>query len=82
MLTPLSNYGYRYHTILVIVQLGLFAFVFNHISRTRPWTFLDIIRWALPEIMAGAVEIQRRGEREADEKLRALEAAKYPAKGA
>ncbi|OXG83082.1 hypothetical protein C348_02725 [Cryptococcus neoformans Gb118] len=42
----------------------------------------EVARWALPSLVVGGVEMQRRGERTAEERLRLLEGAKYEAKGA
>ena len=71
-----------YHTLLVFLHLAIFVMVFNFVSRTRPWSIPDIARWALPEVIAGAVEIQRRGEQQSEASLKVLEKARYEAKGA
>ncbi|EAL21548.1 hypothetical protein CNBD0160 [Cryptococcus deneoformans B-3501A] len=42
----------------------------------------EVARWALPSLVVGGVEMQRRGERTAEERLRLLEGAKYEVKGA
>lgn len=41
----------------------------------------EVLRWALPEMMAGAVEVQRRGEVDAERKFRQLEGLTYESKG-
>jgi hypothetical protein len=71
----------RYHYIAVFIHLGLFALVFNA-EYKRKVGVLELARWALPEIVAGAVEIQRRGEIDAENKLALLEGLKYEHKGA
>nr|KIR47072.1 hypothetical protein I312_03394 [Cryptococcus bacillisporus CA1280] len=42
----------------------------------------EVARWGLPCLVVGGVEMQRRGERTAEERLRLLEGAKYEVKGA
>ncbi|KGB79970.2 hypothetical protein CNBG_5908 [Cryptococcus deuterogattii R265] len=42
----------------------------------------EVARWGLPCLVVGGVEMQRRGERAAEEKLRLLEGTKYEVKGA
>ena len=41
----------------------------------------EMVRWALPEIVVGGVEIQRRGEVDAEIRLRQLEKLRYNVKG-
>ncbi|WWC88854.1 uncharacterized protein L201_003769 [Kwoniella dendrophila CBS 6074] len=42
----------------------------------------EIARWIMPALVVGAVDVQRRGERQAEEKLVLLEQMKYDLKGA
>nr|ODO01144.1 hypothetical protein L204_01871 [Cryptococcus depauperatus CBS 7855] len=42
----------------------------------------EIARWTLPCLVVGGVDMQRRGERDADQKLRLLETMKYDLRGA
>ncbi|WVQ81054.1 hypothetical protein IAT38_003161 [Cryptococcus sp. DSM 104549] len=42
----------------------------------------EIARWGLPALVVGAVEMQRRGERESEGKLKMLESMRYNVKGA
>ncbi|WVR06202.1 hypothetical protein IAU60_003232 [Kwoniella sp. DSM 27419] len=42
----------------------------------------EVARWAMPALVVGAVDMQRRGERRAEEKLALLEGMKYNHKGA
>ncbi|WVQ72934.1 hypothetical protein IAR50_002496 [Cryptococcus sp. DSM 104548] len=44
--------------------------------------FGEVARWALPTLVVGAVEMQRRAERETDEKIKLLEGLRYDVKGA
>ncbi|ODN74341.1 hypothetical protein L202_06757 [Cryptococcus amylolentus CBS 6039] len=44
--------------------------------------FGEVARWALPTLVVGAVEMQRRAERETDAKIRLLEGLRYDVKGA
>jgi hypothetical protein len=60
--------------------LTVFFLAFQQVRRTAPLS--EIVRWALPELMAGAVEMQRRSEREAERKLRMLEGLQYDVPGA
>lgn len=76
----LSHFMNHQHHLLVMAHLVLFVLAFNTVKKQGAG-MAEIVRWALPEIMAGAVEIQRRSERDAERRLRKLQGMKYPAKG-
>ncbi|WVF69280.1 hypothetical protein IAT40_004056 [Kwoniella sp. CBS 6097] len=42
----------------------------------------EVARWAMPALVVGAIDMQRRSERTSEEKIRLLEAMKYNLKGA
>ncbi|GFZ45388.1 hypothetical protein JCM24511_03114 [Saitozyma sp. JCM 24511] len=69
-----------YHTYLAFVHLILFVPAFLQVKSAVPLS--ELVRWALPELMVGAVEIQRRNERDSEAKLRQLEGLQYDVKGA
>ncbi len=63
-----------------MVQLLIFTLAFNTV-RKQGAGVSEVLRWALPEMMAGAVEVQRRGEVDAERKFRQLEGLTYESKG-
>jgi hypothetical protein len=69
-----------YHHLVVLAQLALFGGSFMLQIGSVPIT--EILRAALPELLAFSVEIQRRAERSNDVSLDKLEGLKYPLKGA
>ena len=77
----------KYHTYIVLTQLLIFIIASNALISRRSVTgsalpIIDIARWALPELIAGGVEMQRRGEKDGEKRLRELEGLKYDVKGA
>lgn len=62
------------------MHLILFVPAFLQVKSAVPLS--ELVRWALPELMVGAVEIQRRNERDSEAKLRQLEGLQYDVKGA
>ncbi|OCF31277.1 hypothetical protein I316_07063 [Kwoniella heveanensis BCC8398] len=42
----------------------------------------EVARWAMPALVVGAIDMQRRSERTSEEKIRLLERMKYDLKGA
>ena len=76
----LSNLTRGNHHLLVIAHLVLFILAYNSMKQ-RSASMAEVIRWAIPEIVTGAVEMQRRGEVDAEKRLRGLERLKYVNKG-
>lgn len=70
----------RDHQFLVLAQLVIFALAFNQLFKNRE--IAQIFQWALPEVISGAVEIQRRGERDTAKRLKEMEGLTYNVKGA
>lgn len=63
--------------------MGIFLIAFSILrSRGNQLDWAEWLRWALPELVTGAVEIQRRGERESAAGIEGLEGKKYKLKGA
>lgn len=52
------------------------------LGKTPTTPMPETLRWAVPELVAGAVELQRRSEIQAERSLNRLERLKYPLKGA
>ncbi|TXT14222.1 uncharacterized protein COLE_00415 [Cutaneotrichosporon oleaginosum] len=69
-----------YHHLVVLGQLLLFGISFVLQIGQVPIT--ELLRAALPELLAFSVELQRRAERSNDVELDKLERLKYPLKGA
>ncbi|ORY21981.1 hypothetical protein BCR39DRAFT_552473 [Naematelia encephala] len=76
---PLSALTTRYHQLIVLTQLVIFVLAYIAIGQDK--SFVRVARWALPELVTGAVEIARRGERGMEKRLKELEALRYNAKG-
>ena len=76
----LSSIMRRHHYLLLIAHLAVFMFAFN-VMKKRDAGMAEMMRWALPEIVAGAVEIQRRSELDSARGLRQLGGLKYHLKG-
>ncbi len=71
----------------MMIQMALFISALSIIRRHNvalganlDWA--DMLRWALPEMIAGAVEVQRRGESQARAEIEALDGKRYKLKGA
>lgn len=75
----------NYHQIITGLQLMLFMAIFlgyRNDPALPPTKMIDFLRWALPELVTGAVEIQRSSERESEKSIRDLEKLRYDLKGA
>lgn len=70
----------KQHPVLVMTHLMIFVLAFNTVKKQGAGMG-EILRWALPEIIAGAVEIQRRSEEESERKLGELDGLTYESKG-
>ena len=68
------------HHIIVIVHFLIFIVVFV-VLQEQDAGIVEIARWSLPCLMAGVVEMTRRGERDAERKLERLEGLTYAMKG-
>jgi hypothetical protein len=80
----LAQYA-KYHTYIVLLQLLIFVIATNILVSRRSGgglPILDIVRWALPQLIAGGVEMQRRGEKEGEVRIRELEGLRYDVRGA
>lgn len=64
------------------LQVVLFMLEFVFIRDPAEGLTAELLRWALPELAAGAVEVQRRAELSSEVALAKLEKLKYPLKGA
>lgn len=80
-LPPLREASEKRHGNYVAIQLLLFTIGFFAIQNNAP-ELADFMRLALPELAAGAVEIQRRGQKDNQVRLDKLEELKYDLKGA
>lgn len=69
-----------YHHLVVLAQLVLFGGSF--LLQVGRVPIAELLRAALPELLAFSVEIQRRAERSNNVALDKLEGLKYPLKGA
>ncbi|TXT13439.1 hypothetical protein VHUM_00806 [Vanrija humicola] len=78
---PLREASENRHSNYVAIQLLLFTIGFFAIQNSAP-ELADFMRLALPELAAGAVEIQRRGQKDNQARLAQLEELKYDLKGA
>jgi hypothetical protein len=81
----IKNVAEQKHMLVTAVQLVIFMAIFVGYRRDTslpPATIVDFMRWALPELVSGAVEMQRGSEREAESSLGNLEKLKYDVKGA
>ena len=79
---PISTWGERYHTYLIVPHAILFTIGIRMMLLQETWQYTDALRWAVPEIIVGAVEMQRMGERDVEGRLRAWEGTQYRVKGA
>jgi hypothetical protein len=79
-----GQYARKLHQYIVVIQLLIFLLATKVLIDRGVGVIPKgmIVRWALPELVAGAVEVQRRGEVEAERKLKELEGLRYDAKGA
>lgn len=87
ILPRLSWIGSRYHSEITVAHLTIFGVAFLTLRKVAKTSgtdvpIVEILRWALPELIAGAVEIQRRGERDVQKNLGDLERMRYDLKGA
>jgi hypothetical protein len=71
----------KWHQVILGAQVALFFVIFLGF-RDQSHTVIDFLRWALPELVAGAVEIQRGSERDSTKSFKDLEKVKYELKGA
>ena len=69
------------HQLLVIVHLLIFIFAVIILWWKQDAGIGGIARWSLPGLMAGIIEMQRRGERDAESKLESLKGLTYLVKG-
>ncbi|KAL1408389.1 hypothetical protein Q8F55_005201 [Vanrija albida] len=78
---PLREASERAHGNYVAIQLFLFTIGFFAIQHSNP-ELPDFVKLALPELAAGAVEIQRRGQKDTQARIAKLDELKYDLKGA
>ena len=79
IISPLAA---KYQTYFLIPHAFIFALAVRLLTFQPTWIWSDAVRWALPEIIVGSVEMQRRGERDVEARLQAWEGTKYQVKGA
>lgn len=77
----LQGRGWANHPLVAAAHLILF-FAMLVLGKTEHTPLPETLRWAVPELVAGAVELQRRSEVQAEAALERLERLKYPLKGA
>lgn len=77
----LRGLGWANHQLVVGLNLAVFALMLT-LGKTPGTSVPEMLRWAVPELVAGAVEMQRRSEQQAEASLRKLERLRYPLKGA
>lgn len=70
------------HLAVTVVQLTLFMVAYLGVGQDHGAGLTDMVRWAIPELVAGAVEWQRRSERDSEASLQRLEGLRYDLKGA
>lgn len=70
------------HPLVTALQVALFMFAYVFLRDGEEGVSTELLRWALPELGAGAVEVQRRAEVSSEAAIRKLETLKYPLKGA
>ncbi|BEI82957.1 hypothetical protein CcaverHIS002_0308250 [Cutaneotrichosporon cavernicola] len=79
-LPVVGRYLAGYHHLVVLAQLILF--VGSFVLQVGRVPIPELLRAAMPELLAFSVETQRRAERSNDAALDKLERLKYPLKGA
>ncbi|KAL7423176.1 hypothetical protein Q5752_002476 [Cryptotrichosporon argae] len=79
---PLASFSQRQHTQVLGAHLSLFIYAFYKVHSAGLTGWSAYIHWALPELVAGAVEYQRRTEKTDADKIARLEALRYNHKGA
>lgn len=72
----------KLHLYTCGAQLVILLIALQLLLKASGWGAYDIARWSLPFVVSGAVEYQRRGERDMEKRLDGWERSKYPAKGA
>lgn len=77
----LHGRGWANHPLVAAAHLALFVAMLV-LGKTPATPLPETLRWAVPELVAGAVELQRRSEAQAEAALANLERLRYPLKGA
>lgn len=80
-ITFLQGRGWANHSLVAAAHLLLFVAMLV-LGKTPATPLPETLRWAVPELVAGAVELQRRSELQAEAALAKLERLRYPLKGA
>jgi hypothetical protein len=70
------------HLYVVGGQLVLLFVALWLLSSSPIWGLYDVAQLALPLVVAGGVEVQRRGDRELERQMQSWERSKYGVKGA
>jgi hypothetical protein len=68
--------------LITFIHFFLLVIALHLLFHTSSWGAYDIARWSLPLVVSCAVQYERLGEREMDERIAGWEKKKYPAKGA
>lgn len=81
-LGPLSAFARQYHGLVTFIHFVLLVIALHLLFHTSNWGAYDIARWSLPLVVSCAVQYERLGERDMDERIAGWEKKKYLAKGA